>query len=325
MKEKEDVLLSVICTTYNHEKYIRQALDSILMQKVNFKYEVIVGEDCSPDNTREILKEYEKKYPDIFTMVYRDKNIGAKKNSFDISMRCKGKYIAYLECDDYWTDENKLQKQVDYLEAHPNTIEVAHRVVIVDEFSQPINDEYPECKNEHYTIKEYKKGILPGQTGSIVRRNYFKYSMFNTDILQDETLKTGDRVHTFLCVSHGDIHCIPEVMSAYRFITSHGTSYSAQSNGFTDEQAYLYFIKLYMSLLDYARKNSLKKKYIIASEELYFLFVVKLMVVSKNYRNKEFFFSKFKNLHYKCRTCSFVTRRMLYSVLTQIISKISRT
>ena len=91
MKEKDEVLLSVICPTYNHEKYIRQALDSILMQKVNFKYEVIVGEDCSPDNTREILKEYEKKYPDIFTMVYHDKNIGARNNSQDLLKRANGK------------------------------------------------------------------------------------------------------------------------------------------------------------------------------------------------------------------------------------------
>ena len=94
-----NIMLSVLCTTYGHEKYIRQALDSILMQRVFFSMEVLIGEDCSPDNSRLILKEYEKKYPGFFTVFYRKKNLGAANNYIDLAKRARGKYIAFLELD----------------------------------------------------------------------------------------------------------------------------------------------------------------------------------------------------------------------------------
>lgn len=106
--------VSVVIITYGHEKYIRQALDSALMQKVDFEYEIIIGEDKSPDNTREILLEYKKKYNDRITLVLRNTNIGATQNLYDILLKCKGRYIALLEGDDYWIDAKKLQKQKDF-------------------------------------------------------------------------------------------------------------------------------------------------------------------------------------------------------------------
>lgn len=108
-------MVSIIVITYGHEKYIREALDSILMQKVNFKYGFLVDEDCSPDATRIILKEYQRKHPGKFVMVYRDENIGGRKNALDLVSRAKGKYLAYLEGDDFWVCEDKLQKQVDIM------------------------------------------------------------------------------------------------------------------------------------------------------------------------------------------------------------------
>lgn len=116
---KNSPKLSVLCITYNHEKFIKQTLESFMMQKTDFDFEVIIGEDCSTDNTREIIKEFEQKYPHIIKPIYRDKNIGAMQNSIDILYRANGDYIAFCEGDDYWTDPYKLQKQVSFLEANP--------------------------------------------------------------------------------------------------------------------------------------------------------------------------------------------------------------
>ena len=109
-------VVSIVCITYNHEKFISEAIDSFLMQETNFPFEIILGEDCSTDNTAEIVKKYTEEYPDIIKSVLRESNIGMNlnfKQSFEKSI---GKYIALCEGDDYWTDPLKLQNQVDFLE-----------------------------------------------------------------------------------------------------------------------------------------------------------------------------------------------------------------
>ena len=106
--------------TYNHEKFIADAIESILMQKTNYDYEIVIGEDCSSDNTKNILLEYKKKYPGKFNLILHEKNVGAIQNQIDTFSACQGKYIALLEGDDYWTDPYKLQKQVTFLETNPD-------------------------------------------------------------------------------------------------------------------------------------------------------------------------------------------------------------
>ena len=120
MSTNKDVMVSVLMVTYNHGKYISQTLESVIKQKVDFKYEIVVGEDCSIDNTRSIVKNYAYKYPDKINLLLQDKNIGMERNFFATFKACTGKYIAFCDGDDYWTDPNKLQKQVDFLEAHPD-------------------------------------------------------------------------------------------------------------------------------------------------------------------------------------------------------------
>ena len=112
-------LVSIKMVTYNHAPFIAQAIEGVLQQKTNFPFELIIGEDCSTDGTREIVFEYQKKYPEIIRVVTSEKNIGAKRNGLRTLKACHGKYIAYCEGDDYWHDPGKLQKQVDYLENHP--------------------------------------------------------------------------------------------------------------------------------------------------------------------------------------------------------------
>lgn len=114
------MFLSIGILTYNQSAYIRQCLDSVLMQEVDFDYEVVVGDDCSSDGTQDILREYQANYPDKFVLLLAEKNEGISMNYKHVFSACKGMYIAICEGDDYWTDATKLQKQVDFLESHPD-------------------------------------------------------------------------------------------------------------------------------------------------------------------------------------------------------------
>ena len=112
--------LSIGILTYNQEKYIRQCLDSVLMQKVAFDYEIVVGDDASTDGTQDVLCDYAKRYPGKFVLLLGEKNEGISMNYKKVLTACEGEYVALCEGDDYWTDRNKLQKQVDFLENHPD-------------------------------------------------------------------------------------------------------------------------------------------------------------------------------------------------------------
>jgi len=132
--------LSVCIITYNHKTYISQAIEGALMQKTNFDFELVIGEDCSIDGTQEIVFEYAKKYPDIIKVITSDKNVGAISNFIRTLNACQGKYIAICEGDDYWTDPYKLQKQVDFLEANPKYGLVSSDVNLIDENGQALPD-----------------------------------------------------------------------------------------------------------------------------------------------------------------------------------------
>jgi glycosyltransferase involved in cell wall biosynthesis len=113
------VQVSVHMPAFNHGPYIAQALESVLRQQVSFEYEIVIGEDCSTDNTREIASDYARRFPDKIRLLLHDKNVGIFDNDQRIFLACRGQYIAWLESDDYWTSPSKLQTQVDLLDEHP--------------------------------------------------------------------------------------------------------------------------------------------------------------------------------------------------------------
>ena len=138
-------LVSICSITYNHAPYIRQCLDGFLMQKTNFKYEIIIHDDASTDGTAEIIKEYVEKHPDLITPVFQTENQYSKGlrgfyTKF-VYPRAKGKYIALCEGDDYWTDPLKLQKQVDFLEANPDYVLCSTRFTIYSQYNQSMSEE----------------------------------------------------------------------------------------------------------------------------------------------------------------------------------------
>lgn len=106
----------VAMLTYNHEDYISMAIDSILQQRITYPFKIIISDDFSTDKTRSILLQYQKKHPEIFKVLFQDSNVGPKQNNIDLLRHVEGKYVAALEGDDYWIDQYKLQKQIDFLE-----------------------------------------------------------------------------------------------------------------------------------------------------------------------------------------------------------------
>ena len=114
-----DPLVSVKMITYNHGPYIGRAIECVLAQKTNFRFELVIGEDCSTDETRRIVASYAARFPDKIILITSEKNVGLHENIRRTDVACRGKYLAYCEGDDYWQRDDKLQMQVDYLERHP--------------------------------------------------------------------------------------------------------------------------------------------------------------------------------------------------------------
>ena len=219
---KRDVKCQVLCCTYNHKNFIKDALDGFIMQKTNFPFEVLVGDDCSTDGTSDIVAEYAQKYPEIIKHIKREKNLGGQENSFDLLRKIDADYLALCEGDDYWTDPNKLQKQIDFLESNKQLNGCFHNAEIIKEpgvKSWNFDFNFPPDENGKQDFKSNKKiftmddiigGIIP--TASIVYR-------YDKTIKYPEWFKTcvaGDRpMHCFMLKS-GGFGYINETMSVYR-------------------------------------------------------------------------------------------------------------
>ncbi|MBK9329822.1 MAG: glycosyltransferase [Sphingobacteriales bacterium] len=173
-------LLSVCIITYNHKNYIRQAIEGALMQETKFSYEIIIADDCSTDGTREILLEYKEKYPDLITLILQEKNVGAAKNYIDLLNAPASKYIAYVEGDDCWTDPDKLQIQVDFLENHAEFVGTFHDHSIIGDgtvTNLKLHEKggYWTHTKDVFTIDDIIQ-YNPTQSISLVYRNVYKHN-----------------------------------------------------------------------------------------------------------------------------------------------------
>lgn len=204
--------VSVCVITYNHEKFIVQTIDGVLMQKTNFDFEFIIGEDCSSDKTREIIVGFQKKYPGKITLLAREKNLGMMNNFIDTIQICQGEYIAFCEGDDYWTDPLKLQKQVDFLEANLDYSISGHNVKVAFEgFDKQSEWDRAWSKKEWIGIEDV---IISGgaATGSLVWRNNVFGNFPDWFVKQHG----GDWSLQILCASKGKMKYFNEIMGVYR-------------------------------------------------------------------------------------------------------------
>ena len=203
--------LSVMMITYNHERFIAQAIESVLAQRVNFDCEIVIGEDCSTDGTRAVIMDFQRRYPGRIVPLLRDRNLGAMRNFAETLAVCRGKYLAFLEGDDYWTHEDKLQTQINFLDEHPDYAICCHRAQFVDETGAGQSGIFPTLPAGTYTIADLFDGNWV-VTGSVM------YRWGSVGSLPDWflTLKMGDWPLHILVARAGKIHLMDEVMSVYR-------------------------------------------------------------------------------------------------------------
>jgi len=229
---RDDIMVSVVMTTYNHRNFIKQAVESVLMQKTNFRYELIIGDDCSPDNSKEVLIQFKNANPDIINLIIREKNIGGTKNLYDLFMRARGKYVILLEGDDYWTDEFKLKKQVYFLEQHPEFIGVAHKNAIVDEYGNSliVENYYERNYREIYTIQDLHSRGLAFQSATLLYKNIYIGSDNKYEKLFNAHQIIADIQICYLLLDIGDVYIMDEMMSAWRcYISNTGTNWASIS------------------------------------------------------------------------------------------------
>ncbi len=211
-------LLSIVCTTYNHEKFIRQALEGFVSQKTNFKFQVIIHDDASTDKTAEIIKEYQQKYPDIIKPIFQIENKFSRNipilKTFVYPL-IKTKYLALCEGDDYWIDPYKLQKQVDFLEANPDYSICFHPVKFIYEDKPNKSNIYPSKKflSQQLTFEKLLQTNFI-QTNSVVYR--WRFNNENVEEIVPTGIMPGDWYMHLCHAKVGKIGALKDVMSVYR-------------------------------------------------------------------------------------------------------------
>lgn len=213
--------LSVLIPTYNHEKFIAQTLDGVLMQKTDFPFEIVIGDDASKDGNAAIIAKYAEKHPEIFRAFLHPENLGpsnprelgGKNNVAFLFEKCRGEYIALCEGDDFWTDPLKLQKQVDFLSKNPEYALTHHQLEVIYEDNTPSHPfNTPEQAHNSSLEDLFRDETWFLGTASTVFRNVFKNGM--TDWWWKSA--SGDLGIFIQVAKTGKIRFIPETMGAYR-------------------------------------------------------------------------------------------------------------
>lgn len=253
MNDELKPFVSVCMVSYNQEKYIREAMDSVLMQKTTFSVEVIVSDDCSSDSTPNILFEYEEKHKNVVRPLIGNKNLGYPNNLRRSLEAARGKYIALCDGDDYWTDPYKLQKQVDYMESHSDCAICFHNVLNVYEDESAnrslVNSlDFPSELSIEDMIS--RKWFLPTNS-EVFRREYLSFPDWYDSVLH------VDYVLNLIISQYGMLHYMPDVMAVYRH-----TSISVNKQHEEGKWGYMLFHSQTMKTILEKMKGELQVKYI---------------------------------------------------------------
>ena len=209
-----DLLVSICCTTYNHKRYISQAIEGFLMQRTSFSIEIIIHDDASTDGTTEIVKAYADQYPHRIIPIFQKENQwsqGKRPSPNYVLPKARGKYIALCEGDDYWTDPLKLQRQIDFLEANIDYSLCFHNAKVIYEDTRTKSHDFTKLKKNDFYIEDIISNNWFIPTQSIVFRrqqleipNWYNY------------IFGGDLALLLILATKGKIYGINEVMSIYR-------------------------------------------------------------------------------------------------------------
>lgn len=258
MNTENDIQVSVCVVTYNQENYIAECLESLVTQQTNFRFEILVGEDCSTDNTRSIVQSYVDKYPDLFVPLFYEKNLGPVGNLREVYKKARGKYIAHMDGDDMALP-GKLQKQYDVMEGNKNCNVCSHDMRSINTKGQEYNNGWTYPENIYNLFDLYHKLPFFAHSSKMFRNKYNeKYwdELLNTDYVLDIDIHISNMID-------GDIYHIGEMLGNYRMNV--GVSFGKKVNPAIP----LGLIRVYKKGLeiyrdDYLRQEKIKSLYAYA-------------------------------------------------------------
>ncbi|MDQ1167515.1 GNAT family N-acetyltransferase [Flavobacterium sp. SORGH_AS_0622] len=262
--------LSIFCMVYNHEPFLESCLEGLLVQKSNFDFEIVIGEDCSPDNSRIVIQKYAEKYPGKFKLLLHKKNVGAVRNQASVFQNCSGEYIAMCEGDDYWTNPLKIQKQLDFLESNPDFSICFTDYEILDENTK--KKVYPDLS------KKFKSKSIFNRN-EIILKNFIPTLtvMFRkkTEIFKflDEKLFPSDWF----------LHILNSKFGKIKFLDINSAVYRMHEGGVCSSANPLLNNKKYLISIDSFRKK-FKNDYVM--NYLFFIVKIKIIIESLKIRLK---------------------------------------
>lgn len=313
-----DIKVSVTVLSYKHAKYIRRCLDSILNQKVNFKYEIVVGEDCSEDGTKEILLEYKEKYPDIFVLLLNEQNMGVSRNAYNVQQHCRGQYVTGCESDDFWVDENKMQMQVDFLDTHPEYSAVATNTVNVDhEGNNPEPCLMKWQVNKTYTLKHFLRYgmVIHGNSLMSRRRTQQDPERYRALIFAEPTMT--DVIFRVSLYDAGKMYVLPILGHAHRDGANDKTSYTA-----AQKERSVEISKMYFRIVDNITAYYNGKYNLEALKANRLGSVLRMRLLNRNRMNMAEFWELWRTLPWKYRLLSL--ERCIQKLSRDILRKIGR-
>ena len=228
MHPDENIMVTIRCTVYNHACYIRQCLEGFVKQKTNFRFEAIVHDDASTDGSADIIREYASLYPDIIKPIFQTENQYSKRNGAigrALNENTRGKYVALCEGDDYWIDSHKLQKQVDFLETHPEYSLVCSDAVVLKD-NENLNWHRYDCDCEVPLRDVITKRGAWIHTASMM----YRWQLRNDYPEFARKCHVGDYPTTIHLALKGKVHFFAEKMVVYRYMTAGSWSANTQFN-----------------------------------------------------------------------------------------------
>ena len=254
-------LVSVLCATYNHENFITDAIEGVLKQDTAFPYELLIRDDASTDDTPDVLRGFQKRFPSIVRVHIEEVNRYEETSAFDVLIpQARGRYIATCEGDDYWTDTSKLQKQVDVLEANPNAVATFHRVDTWDEATQSIVQPTYRTHRDYSRSEWIRDPSLPNQ--SLLFRNVVpRYPSEFPRIANTDTY-----IQVRLALQGGAIFIPSLAPSIYR-IHDRGVWSQLSSRGRAAAQAHSFYW-IACQLIDEGRRKEGKRFLSLASQAI---------------------------------------------------------
>ncbi len=251
--QKQTPLVSVSMISYNAQDFIAEAIEGVLRQKVDFTIELVIGDDCSQDRTREICENYARQHPEIIRLLPPEKNMGIGANTARTMGKCTGKYIAVCDGDDVWTDPLKLKKQVDFLEKMPDYGVVYTDVTTISETGATIEDPDQERIRKLYASGDLFFKLLTGNfinnSTAVFRRKYLADHI----IFRKRSYQIPDHLRWLHISTRAKIHFINEPSTAYR---RHSASLSVEvSPDLVEGNRRALQLSLFKAILDFHRHN----------------------------------------------------------------------